>query len=82
MKDIIKIILTTEQKKQIKRAALENDKTISNFVLDLIFNADTRNKERIDYITEQLQKHGGSMTAEQRAELKAEKRQLLENIVF
>lgn len=82
MKDSIKIILTTEQKKDIKRAALEQDKTISRFILDIIFNDSDKNKDRINYITEQLQRYGGSMTAEQRAELKAEKKQLLENTIY
>lgn len=82
MKDSIKIILTTEQKKDIKRAALESDKTISNFILDLIFKDNNKTSERIDYITEQLQRHGSNMTAEQRAKLKAEKKALLEKMSF
>lgn len=84
MKDSIKIILSTEQKKQIKRQALESDKTISKYVLDLIFeeekNAAETPEQRIAYITEQLQKYGGSMSAEQRAELKNEKKALLNGI--
>lgn len=85
MRDSIKIILSTEQKKHIKRGALESDKTISNYILDLIFGEEQNDTEttrnRISYIEEQLQKNGGKMTAEERESLKKEKRELKATLI-
>lgn len=79
MKENIKIMLSQEQKKQIKLGAIETNKTMSDYVLSFIFNekhdtVDTTN--RIKEISEQLSKNGATMTKEQREQLKAEREQL------
>ncbi len=79
----IKIVLSEERKKRIKKASIEADKTLSRYVLDIIdpLDEDTVKKE-LQEVEEQLNRFGGRMSYEERTALKirrSELRKELEN---
>jgi hypothetical protein len=79
----IKIVLSEERKKRIKKASIESDKTLSRYVLDIIdpLDEDTVMKE-LQEVEEQLNRFGGRMSYEERTALKlrrSELRKELEN---
>ena len=79
----IKIVLSEERKKRIKKASIEADKTLSRYVLDIIDPLDgniVRNE--LQAVEEQLNRFGGRMSYEERTALKlrrSELRKELEN---
>ena len=79
----IKIVLSEERKKRIKKASIESDKTLSRYVLDIIdpLDEDTVMKE-LQEVEEQLNRYGSRMSYEERTALKmrrSELRKELEN---
>ena len=79
----IKIVLSEERKKRIKKASIEADKTLSRYVLDIIdpLDEDAVMKE-LQEVEEQLNRYGGRMSYEERTALKirrSELRKELEN---
>ena len=79
----IKIVLSEERKKRIKKASIEADKTLSRYVLDIIdpLDGDAVQKE-LQEVEEQLNRYGGRMSYEERTALKlrrSELRKELEN---
>ena len=79
----IKIVLSEERKKRIKKASIEADKTLSRYVLDIIDPLD-RNavQKELQEVEEQLNRFGGRMSYEERTALKirrSELRKELEN---
>ena len=79
----IKIVLSEERKKRIKKASIEADKTLSRYVLDIIdpLDGDVVQKE-LKEVEEQLNRFGGRMSYEERTALKlrrSELRKELEN---
>ena len=79
----IKIVLSEERKKRIKKASIEADKTLSRYVLDIIdpLDGDVVQKE-LQEVEEQLNRFGGRMSYEERTALKirrSELRKELEN---
>ena len=79
----IKIVLSEERKKRIKKASIEADKTLSRYVLDIIdpLDGDAVQKE-LQEVEEQLNRFGGRMSYEERTALKirrSELRKELEN---
>ena len=79
----IKIVLSEERKKRIKKASIEADKTLSRYVLDIIdpLDGDAVQKE-LQEVEEQLNRLGGRMSYEERTALKirrSELRKELEN---
>ena len=79
----IKIVLSEERKKRIKKASIEADKTLSRYVLDIIdpLDEDAVQKE-LQEVEEQLNRFGGRMSYEERTALKirrSELRKELEN---
>ena len=79
----IKIVLSEERKKRIKKASIEADKTFSRYVLDIIdpLDEDAVQKE-LQEVEEQLNRFGGRMSYEERTALKirrSELRKELEN---
>ena len=79
----IKIVLSEERKKRIKKASIEADKTLSRYVLDIIdpLDGDAVQKE-LQEVEERLNRFGGRMSYEERTALKlrrSELRKELEN---
>ena len=79
----IKIVLSEERKKRIKKASIEADKTLSRYVLDIIdpLDGDAVQKE-LQEVEEQLNRYGSRMSYEERTALKlrrSELRKELEN---
>ena len=79
----IKIVLSEERKKRIKKASIEAGKTLSRYVLDIIdpLDGDAVQKE-LQEVEEQLNRFGGRMSYEERTALKirrSELRKELEN---
>ena len=50
----IKIILTEEQKKQIKKASIDADKTLTKYVLDIILPPNEKQCEDIRDVQERM----------------------------
>ena len=67
----IKIILSEDRKKRIKKASVDAGKTLSRYVLDLI---DPLNE--LKTIEEQLNRFGGRMSYEERTALKIRRSEL------
>ena len=79
----IKIVLSEERKKRIKKSSIEADKTLSRYILDIIdpLDEDAVQKE-LQEVEEQLNRYGGRMSYEDRTALKmrrSELRKELEN---
>ena len=79
----IKIVLSEERKKRIKKASIEADKTLSRYVLDIIDPLDENAvRNELQGVEEQLNRYGGRMSYEERTALKlrrSELRKELEN---
>ena len=79
----IKIVLSEERKKRIKKACIEADKTLSRYVLDIIDPLDGNAVQKeLQEVEEQLNRYGGRMSYEERTALKmrrSELRKELEN---
>ena len=79
----IKIVLSEERKKRIKKASIEADKTLSRYVLDIIDPLDGNAVQKeLQKVEEQLNRFGGRMSYEERTALKirrSELRKELEN---
>ena len=79
----IKIVLSEERKKRIKKASIEADKTLSRYVLDIIDPLDGNAVQKeLQEVEEQLNYFGGRMSYEERTALKirrSELRKELEN---
>ena len=79
----IKIVLSEERKKRIKKASIEADKTLSRYVLDIIDPLDGNAVQKeLQEVEEQLNRYGGRMSYEERTALKlrrSELRKELEN---
>ena len=73
----IKIVLSEERKKRIKKASIEADKTLSRYVLDIIdpLDGDAVQKE-LQEVEEQLNRFGGRMSYEERTALKTRRSEL------
>ena len=73
----IKIVLSEERKKRIKKASIEADKTLSRYVLDIIdpLDGDAVQKE-LQEVEEQLNRFGGRMSYEERTALKLRRSEL------
>ena len=77
----IKIVLSEERKKRIKKASIEADKTLSRYVLDIIdpLDGDAVQKE-LQEVEEQLNRFGGRMSYEERTALKMRRSELRKEI--
>ena len=79
----IKIVLSEERKKRIKKASIEADETLSRYVLDIIDPLDGNAVQKeLQEVEEQLNRFGGRMSYEERTALKmrrSELRKELEN---
>lgn len=79
----IKIVLSEERKKRIKKASIEADKTLSRYVLDIIDPLDENTvRNELQEVEEQLNRFGRRMSYEERTALKirrSELRKELEN---
>ena len=79
----IKIVLSEERKKRIKKASIEADKTLSRYFLDIIDPLDGNAVQKeLQEVEEQLNRFGGRMSYEERTALKirrSELRKELEN---
>ena len=77
----IKIVLSEERKKRIKKASIEADKTLSRYVLDIIdpLDGDAVQKE-LQEVEEQLNRFGGRMSYEERTALKIRRSELRKEI--
>jgi hypothetical protein len=73
----IKIVLSEDRKKRIKKASVDAGKTLSRYVLDLIdpLNEDTVRNE-LKTVEEQLNRFGGRMSYEERTALKIRRSEL------
>ena len=80
----IKIALTEERKKQIKRICLEQDKTMTQYILECLDNVlpigKNTLKQELATIEEQLSRYGGKMSCEERTALKNRKNELRKEI--
>ena len=77
----IKIVLSEERKKRIKKASIEADKTLSRYVLDIIdpLDGDAVQKE-LQEVEEQLNRFGGRMSYEERTALKIRRSELRKEV--
>ena len=73
----IKIVLSEERKKRIKKASIEADKTLSRYVLDIIDPLDGNAVQKeLQEVEEQLNRFGGRMSYEERTALKIRRSEL------
>jgi uncharacterized protein (DUF1778 family) len=73
----IKIVLSEDRKKRIKKASVDAGKTLSRYVLDMVdpLNKDTVRNE-LTAVEEQLNRYGGRMSYEERTALKIRRSEL------
>ena len=73
----IKIVLSEDRKKRIKKASVDAGKTLSRYVLDMVdpLNEDTVRNE-LTALEEQLNRFGGRMSYEERTSLKIRRSEL------
>lgn len=77
----IKIVLSEERKKRIKKASIEADKTLSRYVLDIIDPLDGNAVQKeLQEVEEQLNRFGGRMSYEERTALKMRRSELRKEI--
>lgn len=70
----ITFYLTEQEKMDLKIKAMNNKKTLTQYIRDIIFlNDKTKRIEEINII---LQRNGSTMTKEEREQLKAEREKL------
>ena len=69
--------LTAMEKRELKIKAMDEDKTLTQYIKDILFPYDNDNRtRRIEEINIILQKNGSTMTREQREQLKQEREKL------
>ena len=73
----IKIVLSEDRKKRIKKASVDAGKTLSRYVLAMVdpLNKDTVRNE-LTAVEEQLNRFGGRMSYEERTALKIRRSEL------
>ena len=73
----IKIVLSEDRKKRIKKTSVDAGKTLSRYVLDMVdpLNKDTVRNE-LTTVEEQLNRFGGRMSYEERTALKIRRSEL------
>ena len=73
----IKIVLSEDRKKRIKKASVDAGKTLSRYVLDMVdpLNKDTVRNE-LTAVEEQLNRFGGRMSFEEGTALKIRRSEL------
>jgi hypothetical protein len=73
----IKIVLSEDRKKRIKKASVDAGKTLSRYVLDMVdpLNKDSVRNE-LTAVEEQLNRFGGRMSYEERTALKIRRSEL------
>ena len=77
----IKIVLSEERKKRIKKASIEADKTLSRYVFDIIDPLDGNAVQKeLQEVEEQLNRFGGRMSYEERTALKMRRSELRKEI--
>ena len=77
----IKIVLSEDRKKRIKKASIEADKTLSRYVLDIIDPLDGNAVQKeLQEVEEQLNRFGGRMSYEERTALKMRRSELRKEI--
>ena len=77
----IKIVLSEERKKRIKKASIEADKTLSRYVLDIIDPLDGNAVQKeLQEVEEQLNRFGGRMSYEERTALKIRRSELRKDL--
>lgn len=72
----ITFYLTEEEKMDLKIKAMNNKKTLTQYIKDIIFINENDKTKRIEEINVILQRNGSSMTKEEREQLKAEREKL------
>lgn len=78
----IKIILSEERKKRIKKASIEADKTLSRYVLDIIDPLDeVAVRDELKGIEEQLSRFGSRLSYEERTALKMRRSELRKELM-
>lgn len=70
--------LTAQEKRDLKIKAMDEDKTLTQYIKDILFPYDYDNERtrRIEEINIILQRNGSTMTKEEREQLKAEREKL------
>ena len=69
--------LTAMEKRELKIKAMDEDKTLTQYIKDILFPYDNDNRtKRIEEINIILQRNGSSMTKEEREQLKQEREEL------
>ena len=70
--------LTAMEKRELKIKAMDEDKTLTQYIKDILFPYDYDNERtrRIEEINIILQRNGSTMTKEEREQLKAEREKL------
>ena len=70
--------LTAMEKRELKINAMDEDKTLTQYIKDILFPYDYDNEStrRIEEINIILQRNGSTMTKEEREQLKAEREKL------
>lgn len=70
--------LTAQEKRELKIKAMDEDKTLTQYIKDILFPYDYDNDRtrRIEEINIILQRNGSAMTKEEREQLKAEREEL------
>ena len=72
----ITFYLTEQEKMDLKIKAMNNKKTLTQYIKDIIFINENDKTKRIEEINVILQRNGSSMTKEEREQLKAEREKL------
>lgn len=70
--------LTAQEKRELKIKAMDEDKTLTQYIKDILFPYDYDNERtrRIEEINIILQRNGSTMTKEEREQLKQEREKL------
>lgn len=72
----ITFYLTEQEKRDLKIKAMDNKKTLTQYIRGIIFPSDNDKTKRIEEINNILQKNGSTMTKEEREQLKQERERL------
>lgn len=74
----IKIILSEDRKKRIKKSSIDEGKSLSKYILDLIdpLHNEELVKNELNTIEEQLNRYGSRMSYEERTALKIRRSEL------
>ena len=70
--------LTAQEKRELKIKAMDDDKTLTQYIIDILipYDYDNDRTRRIEEINIILQRNGSAMTKEEREQLKAEREEL------